>query len=1015
MTNIDLGQTIDGSLSSTDTNNPKRLGRFSDDYTLTGISNWQQVQVNLDSDAFDSYLQLVNASTGEVIAFNDDLFSDTRDAGLKFTVIPGVNYVIRATSTSPNQTGNYTFKTSSLGTASSLVVTRNGQEAGTVDSLGRFVSIGNFVEAGSNSIFSDIAFSDDNKLLGIKEDSFPNQLYKINPETGSSSVIGDFPSGVNMAALEFAPGNILYGVSYGSESSNIYRIDPQTGDASSIADFPWNRKVNGDIVFDPTNNRFLFARGSVFGSTLFSVSLTGQSKQIGGIGNIGFNVVGLSFEGSSLVGFTRFDNKRITIDTATGKGTFDSDITGLTDGYLISGAGSIPSATLTPTPTPTPTPLTPTPTPLTPTPTPTPLTPTPTPTPTPLTPTPPPPPAINDTGGASKSIYTVDDDKNNSYPAQLQKVNIKIWEDKNNDGKPDQNPTTPVKNVETYVIIHGFNNDSGQNTATIAALAKQIGSPKEEGGEGKQVILIDWKDAAEASQPGDAAQRISDVAAFSSDVLKRIWKIDNTNINLIGHSLGSLVASEIGLDLGTEDKDVLNSEYRKNPNIDQDKRVNTLIALDPPGDATTFLTSTAERGVIAFFEGYDLDKNRDGTQSPVDFNKVSKFSRAFWGNLLARDGLGKPEFAATADESIYVDFKLPEFNFLLSRDQQSPLANHGNIVYLFSNLLKSNGNIGSLFQLNTPKHTDWQEDAFGPNEAVVTATAKFSFFSDENDPNTEPLLLFAKDSNPKNNDILYGSVGDNTGEKKLRSDFARISLSDVAQRLIFDYPTFNNPGNDKIYGDSGNDEIFGRTGNDTILGGLSNDTIYGEQDNDIIYGGNNNDTIYGGKQNDTLFGDEGDDFLSGDSGNDSLVGGLDNDILIGVEQNNSLLRALGQIDTLIGGGGADLFILGTSNTGTLYEDGNASTNGMNDYALIVDFGNIGGQDTIQLRGTKSQYFLGNSPNGLPVGTGIYLDTNLNQQFDPIDELIAIVQQGGVGSTLGTPVSLNLDASYFKYV
>ena len=48
MTNISLGQTIDGSLSSTDTKNPKKLGSFSDDYTLTGVSNWQQVQVNMD-------------------------------------------------------------------------------------------------------------------------------------------------------------------------------------------------------------------------------------------------------------------------------------------------------------------------------------------------------------------------------------------------------------------------------------------------------------------------------------------------------------------------------------------------------------------------------------------------------------------------------------------------------------------------------------------------------------------------------------------------------------------------------------------------------------------------------------------------------------------------------------------------------------------------------------------------------------------------------------------------------
>ncbi len=86
MTNISLGQTINGSLISTDTNNPKKLGSFSDDYTLTGVSNWQQVQVNLDSTAIDSYLQLVNASTGEVIAFNDDLIEGGKNSELKFTV-----------------------------------------------------------------------------------------------------------------------------------------------------------------------------------------------------------------------------------------------------------------------------------------------------------------------------------------------------------------------------------------------------------------------------------------------------------------------------------------------------------------------------------------------------------------------------------------------------------------------------------------------------------------------------------------------------------------------------------------------------------------------------------------------------------------------------------------------------------------------------------------------------------------------------------------------------------------
>jgi pimeloyl-ACP methyl ester carboxylesterase len=965
MANITLGQTINESLSSTDTKNPKKLGSFSDDYTLSGFSNWQQVQVNLDSTAIDSYLQLVNASTGAVIADNDDLIQGNKNSQLKFTVVPGVNYAIRATSLNANETGNYTIKTSSLGIASSLVLIRGTGEVGTVDPLGRFVKIETFVESIGLLGSFDIVLSNDNKILGFTSADDRNQLYSLDPGSDSSSLIGNFPVGVFMDALEFLPNGTLYGVTLSSRSGNnteLYTINPQNGTLSSIANFPMDGNPAVDMVFEPVNNRFLLVESRLFTSTLSSVSLTGQYTKIG---DIGFNnVEGLSLEGSTLVGFTR-DQKRIIIDPATGKGTFDRDITGITggNGSGIIGAGSIPSATRTqaptpptptpptptptptlptPTPTPTPTVLTPTPTPTptptvptrtpTPTPTPTVLTPTPTPTPTPtvptrtptptptptLTPTPTPtqtptptptptptltlpttPAATNNTGGAAKSIYNAKD-INKNYPDTnpVSKATIRIWQ-LGKDGKPEQNPTQLVENKETYVVIHGFKNDS-TDTATIAELAKQIGSPKDQGGEGKQVILIDWKDAAEALQPAFAAEWISDVAAFASDVLKRIWKIDNANINLIGHSLGTLVASEIGLDLGTEDKDVLNSEYRRNPNIDPAKRINTLIALDPPGDATTIP-----------FIGYDLSKERNGTQSPVDFNKVSNFSRAFWGSLLADDGLGKPEFAATADESIYVDFKLPEFNLLLNRDQQNPLASHGNIVNLFNNLLKSNDNIGSLFQLNTPKHTEWQEDAFGKNEAVLTATARFML---ENDPNTKPILLFAKDANRQNNDIIYGGVGDNTGDNKLSSESARKSFSSALRTFVFNYPQINSPGSDKIYGNSGNDEIFGLTGNDTIYGGKGNDTIYGEQDNDIIFGGDNQDIIWGGKGDDTINGGDGNDTLNGDDNNDVLIGGAGSDLLNGGFGDDVLYGGTDKDqDTLIGGLGNTTFLLGLDN------------------------------------------------------------------------------------------------------
>jgi len=390
MANITLGQTIDESLSSTDLENPKKLGSFSDDYTLSGFSNWQQVQVNMDSTAIDSYLQLVNASTGEVIDFNDDS-GGSRNSQLSFTKVPGIDYILRATSANSGATGNYTINTSSLGTGSSIVGTRDGQ-VGTVDQLGRFAQI-----ATSNLDFSDIALSNSGQLFGI---TFGN-LYKIEPNLGSVSLVGNFGLGsfVNLNALEFA-NNTLYAADF----SKLYTIDISTGAATLVANLGSDFDSSGDLVFDATNNRFLATSLDTTSDSLFSVSLTGQATKIGDIGFT--DVFGLSFENGNFIGFTE-DRKRITINSTTGAGTLDRNLTGVSGS--IGGASSILSATPTPTPptptpptptpppptptppTPTPTPLTPTPTPTPPTPTPTPLTPTPTPltpTPTPLTPTP---------------------------------------------------------------------------------------------------------------------------------------------------------------------------------------------------------------------------------------------------------------------------------------------------------------------------------------------------------------------------------------------------------------------------------------------------------------------------------------------------------------------------------------------------------------------------------------------------------------------------------------------------
>ena len=88
-------------------------------------------------------------------------------------------------------------------------------------------------------------------------------------------------------------------------------------------------------------------------------------------------------------------------------------------------------------------------------------------------------------------------------------------------------------------------------------------------------------------------------------------------------------------------------------------------------------------------------------------------------------------------------------------------------------------------------------------------------------------------------------------------------------------------------------------------------------------------------------------------------------------------------------------MLGTTE-GVYYDDGDAKSAGLGDYARIADFKEWQG-DVIQLSGDASQYRLGKALNS----TGIFLKS------DEQDELIAVVD--------GLDSSKSLNSSTFSYV
>lgn len=198
--------------------------------------------------------------------------------------------------------------------------------------------------------------------------------------------------------------------------------------------------------------------------------------------------------------------------------------------------------------------------------------------------------------------------------------------------------------------------------------------------------------------------------------------------------------------------------------------------------------------------------------------------------------------------------------------------------------------------------------------------------------------------------------------------------------------------NETIRGFAGNDRLEGKGGNDNLQGGSGNDIVIGSAGNDISNGGNGNDRLYAGTGNDKVDGGAGNDSVVGGTGNDTLRGGGGQDKLIGI-YNSGANPGAGDVDILIGGEGADTFVLGDAKN-VYYADGPATSN----YAVVRDFDQSEG-DVLQLNGQASDYSLGSSSRELPNGTALIYEGGNSR------ETIAIIQGD-------TNFSLDSDAVQF---
>jgi len=476
---------------------------------------------------------------------------------------------------------------------------------------------------------------------------------------------------------------------------------------------------------------------------------------------------------------------------------------------------------------------------------------------------------------------------------------------------------------KVWLLIPGFTAPSDSFDATLATAIKDA-NPND------TVLALDWtqvsgtptNNAAAGIAIGDLYRSGSWITPVATAVRNKLveWGMPATALNIVGHSLGAHLASELAASFNTT----------------YGSQVGSVTALDPASNSARLVSP------YDIINGFDTDLSNGylknlGIADPIerlDFGATAS-RRSFNGiSSLA----GNEAQAGTARESFLFDFGTNPLNPF---DQ---VAQHNRVVTAYTNLVTTDAAGNSRLATNILGLTDTQPaHQFRPNfykgdflnslqvhEGVIPVDAQ-----------DNPLFLVAAKLNggtndrfiygTNSNDVLtgtgiFGKYYNNNGNHTYYfGDGDDIVSAGTGSDIIF-----GGAGVDALSGSDGNNLIFGEAGGDSIAAGTGNDTINGGAGDDNINAGNGNNTIRGDEGNDVLTGGNGINILFGGLGNDSLGGGAGQNILTGSESNGP---SGVEVDTLIGNSGnsVNAFYIG-DNTTNWY-----SVGGGNDYAKIVNF------------------------------------------------------------------------------
>ena len=379
---------------------------------------------------------------------------------------------------------------------------------------------------------------------------------------------------------------------------------------------------------------------------------------------------------------------------------------------------------------------------------------------------------------------------------------------------------------QTWVIVHGWDSSpDAENIADLIDAVAQKADPSD------RILALDWREAANntggifnAGGNGIAATWISDTAEFAVQALVEQYDIDpdlaSQNLNLIGHSLGSLVSSEIGqiykTGVNRGGDDVIDSNNSLG--------ARTITALDPAAEVNL-------RPDFIFTEsGYDIDGSLTGRQTPADFNQSSVFSRTYIGR---RSVAGNPIFADAADEAYELDFGNLIDPFLTDNRE------HTRVIKTFNNLIDRPGIFGELLGYDSYQSLD-KLSIDELDEINVTRRLRSRTYQGiiDVDKTNQPTLLTANSAIDADGKIIVGEY-----------------LADIIDGGV---------GNDKLYGQDNNDILTGKSNDDTLVGGAGSDRLSGDGSTNI-----GDDLLYGGTGRDVLTGDGGADIFAFGAGDGS--------------------------------------------------------------------------------------------------------------------------------------------------